>query len=286
MVPVFDWRRDEIGDLLGLDRRTVLARAGNRLRVFPGLDGIHAALAHEMAELVARQNVAGEPTRFILPVGPTGQYPIFVKLANTRRLDLSSCWFFFMDEYADGAGRAFSATHPLSFARTVQEEFVGRLDPGLGLPAEQIVVPNERNISELAGMIDEVGGIDACFGGIGIHGHLAFNEPEAGVERSDPRLVELNDYTTTINAIRAQVGGNLEGFPRLAYTVGLRQILRARRIRLACRNGIPLDWANTVLRLTLFGTPGDDYPCTYVTAHKDLVVFTDEDTLRSPHIVL
>ena len=35
----------------------------------------------------------------------------------------------------------------------------------------------------------------------------------------------------------------------------MRQILGARRIRLYCRNGIALDWANTVLRLALFGEP-------------------------------
>lgn len=63
----------------------------------------------------------------------------------------------------------------------------------------------------------------------------------------------------TINAIRAGIGGNLEAYPRYGSALGMRQILWARRIRLYCRNGIGLDWANTVLRLALFGEPGDAY---------------------------
>ena len=65
----------------------------------------------------------------------------------------------------------------------------------------------------------------------------------------------------------------------------MREILAARRIRLYCRNGIALDWANTVLRLALFGAPGDDYPVTHLRG-KDMVIVTDRATLRPPHVVL
>ena len=286
MIPHHPTRRDEISALLRLGPDEVVTRAGDRLRVHADLDSVHNALACEMAALIEEQNARGEPTRLILPVGPTGQYPIFVDLVNQRQISLKSCWFFFMDEYADEQGRTFPPSHPLSFAGIVERMFLSALDPALAIPAEQVIVPNEKNIDSLARTIEELGGIDACFGGIGIHGHLAFNEPEKGVRSSQPRLVQLNDYTTTINAIRACVGGNLEGFPRQAYTLGLRQILGARRLRLACRNGIPLDWANTVLRLTLLGEPAEDYPCTFATQHPDCVVHTDEDTLRQPDVLL
>ena len=85
--------------------------------------------------------------------------------------------------------------------------------------------------------------------------------------------------------MRAGVGGNLAGFPRYAYTIGMKEILSARRIRLYCRNGIALDWANTVLRLALFGEPGDDYPVTHIRG-RNYVIVSDRDTLRSPLIVL
>ncbi len=47
-----------------------------------------------------------------------------------------------------------------------------------------------------------------------------------------------------------------------------------------------LDWANTVLRLALFGQPGDDYPVTYIRDHADYVIVTDEDTVRKPQFVV
>ncbi len=67
---------------------------------------------------------------------------------------------------------------------------------------------------------------------------------------------------------------------------GRGHVLGAGRIRLYCRNGIALDWANTVLRLAVFGQPGDDYPVTYIRDHKDYVVTTDEDTARKPRIII
>jgi len=156
---------------------------------------------------------------------------------------------------------------------------VGRFSP----------IPISAQISaklELRDKIESVGGIDTCYGGIGIHGHVAYNEPEPNVCDSDPRMVYLNDFTRTINAIRAEIGGNLEGHPRKGITLGMRQILGARRIRLYCRNGIALDWANTVLRLALFGQPGDDYPVTYIRNHRDYIVVTDGDTASKPKFVI
>jgi hypothetical protein len=66
----------------------------------------------------------------------------------------------------------------------------------------------------------------------------------------------------------------------------MRQILDSRQIRLACRNGITLNWANTVLRLALLGQTGDDYPCTYLRKHKDYVIYADKETLKQPEIIL
>ena len=96
----------------------------------------------------------------------------------------------------------------------------------------------------------------------------------------------MNNYTVTINAIREGIGGNLEAFPRKALTLGMNQLFSADKIVIFCRNGVPgIDWANTVLRLALFGTPGDDYPVTYLKEHRDWLVVTDEDTLKTPVVI-
>ncbi len=279
-------RRQEISELLRLSEKQVCRRAGAHLKVFDNCDVIHRHIADEMIDFIRAQNKKGEKSRLILPVGPVGQYPLFLNMIHQEQVSLKNCWFFFMDENADNAGCDLPVTHPLSFQGEMRRLWLDEVAPELAIPEEQLFFPGRNNIAGLAEIIDSAGGIDICFGGIGIHGHLAFNEPEAEVRESGPRLVYLNDFTITINAVRAKVGGNLEGFPRKAYTLGLRQILGARKLRLACRNGIELDWANTVLRLTLFGLSGEDYPCTFVNEHADYEIFTDHDTLRQPEVLL
>ena len=77
----------------------------------------------------------------------------------------------------------------------------------------------------------------------------------------------------------------MECFPDKAYTIGMKQILGSRKIRLYCRNGTPYQWANTILRIALLGEPGDDYPVTHVRG-KDYVITTDRDTLETPEKLL
>jgi glucosamine-6-phosphate deaminase len=278
-------RCEEIRRLNQMPPDEVIARAGKHLVVYEDLDALHRGFAEDMAQELRARNAAGERTRWIVPVGPVGQYPYFAEIVNRERLSLANTWLFFMDEYADETGAAIGTDHPLSFHAIARQQLLERVDPELLPPTEQIVFPNERNTGDLAAVVEKVGGLDTCFGGIGIHGHVAFNEPEPGVAKLGPRKVRLNDFTVTINAVRAQVGGNLECFPREAYTLGMAQILGARRIRLYCRNGCPFDWANTILRVALFGTPGDDYPVTHIRG-RDYVIATDRETLSSPrHLI-
>jgi glucosamine-6-phosphate deaminase len=272
---------EEVRTLLRLSPEEVIERAGDKLVVREDLDELHLKLAEEIAEEIATNNEEGEPTRLILPVGPTGQYEPLAEILNRDGISLENCWFFFMDEYSDEDGYAFPADHPLSFKGEARRLFLGRLDEDLGLHPERVVFPNEDNIRELEKMIDGIGGIDVCYGGIGIHGHVAFNEPEPRVHQLGPRRVRLNDFTVTINAVRDSVGGNLECFPRSAYTLGMRQILGARRIMLYPRNGCEFDWANTVCRLALFGEPDWDYPVTNIRG-RNYVITTDRATLASP----
>ena len=278
-------RADEIRQLLELSPRQVMERAGRHLVVCETLDDLHRHLAVAIFDDIRADNQRGAPTRLILPIGPTGHYPPLAKMLAESRASLANCHFFFMDEYCGDDGEALPPEHPLSFRGIAQRLFLDRVFDTCELPRTQVHFPDSSNIESLPRMIDAVGGIDTCYGGIGIHGHLAFNEPEPGVRDLPCRVVRLNDFTVTINALRAGVGGNLEGFPRYAYTLGMKEILASRRIRLYCRNGIDLDWANTVLRLALFGEPGDDYPVTHIRG-LDYVIVTDRDTLRTPQVNL
>jgi len=279
-------RQEEVRKLLKMSRKQMLDKAGEHLIILKDIDTLHQHFAETIADEIKSNNAKGRPTKLILPVGPVGQYPILIDMIHTHKISLKKCWFFFMDENCDDNGIAVPPTHPLSFKGEMQQMFFSKIRKNLLIPAKQLVFPDHLNIQTLKDRIESAGGIDTCYGGIGIHGHVAFNEPEPNIKDSDPRLVYLNDFTSTINCIRAGVGGNLTCFPRKAVTLGMRQILGAKRIRLYCRNGIALDWANTVLRLATLGKPGDDYPVTYIRDHGDYVIVTDEDTARRPRIMI
>lgn len=278
-------RKEEIKNLLKMSPEEVIKKAKDKLIVLKDLDALHKDFAERIANEIEGNNKKSKPTRLILPVGPTGQYPILAEIIKQRNIKLENCFFFFMDEYCDDNGYVLPSEHPLSFKGIMGRMFFNKLS-NIKIKKENIIFPDQFNIQNLKKIIERVGGIDTCYAGLGITGHLAFNEPEIGIEESEPRLVYLHPFTITINAIRADVGGNLIGFPRKAYTLGMKQILGAKRIFIYCRNDISgIDWANTVLRIALFGTPGDDYPVTYIR-DKNYVIITTEDTLKQPKNIL
>lgn len=279
-------RKNEIQRLLQLTPGQLLSRAKGRLTILDNLDLLHQHFAARIAAAISENNLKNRPTRLILPVGPFDQYPLLAKIIRKNKIDLSNCRFFFMDEYCNNHGEALSPRHPLSLRGNIERNFLPLLPGKCRLKANQVIFPNQKNLKDLAQMIAEEGGIDICFAGVGLHGHLAFNEPGTGVSVSQPRIAALNPFSITINAIRAGVGGDLENFPHKALTLGMKQLLSARKFFIYCRNDIPgIDWANAVLRLALFGEPGDDYPVTYIR-NKDYHIVTTKDTAAVPKVIL
>jgi glucosamine-6-phosphate deaminase len=186
-----------------------------------------------------------------------------------------------VDEYADINGVEIPADHYLSLRGQLYKIFE-KIDKELLPNFSKIIFPTAENLSKLKTMIGEKH-IDVTYAGVGIHGHLAFNEPEQGVRDTDPRVTFINDFTVTLGAIRFGIGGDLENFPRRGLTLGMNQLLAADEVVLMTRSGIPgIDWANTVVRIAVLGEIGDDYPVTHIREHKNWVLLTDEDSIRTP----
>jgi glucosamine-6-phosphate deaminase len=234
-----------------------------------------------MRNLIVSNNAKGKETAGIFPFGPYQQYPIFVEMVNRERISLTNVHFFFMDEYADINGVEIPFDHYLSLRGQLYKIFE-TIDKELLPDFSKVIFPSAANLSQLKSWI---GGkhLDVTYAGVGVHGHIAFNEPEPGVRDTDPRVTFINDFTVTLGAIRTGIGGDLENFPRRGLTVGLNQLLAADEVLLMTRSGIPgIDWATTVVRIAVLGEIGDDYPVTWVQKHKNWVLFTDEDTIKTP----
>jgi glucosamine-6-phosphate deaminase len=253
------------------------------LEVLPDTDSLFAHMARSIADEIQANNLAGKPTRLILPVGPVGQYPLLLNICNQERISWKNVYTFNMDEYCDWQGRPLPPDHPLSFKNYMLTEVFGKLDQALRIPFDQVQFPDPLDLDSISNKIREIGGIDTCYGGIGYHGHIAFNEPPNTLYSrvsmdefigSQTRIVHLNPDTLVMNSIW-NTGGNPYGLPSMAVTMGFKDILASRRIRLYCSGG---SWQRTVLRVVLLSEPDLDYPVTLLNCHPNLAIISDLDT--------
>ena len=231
---------------------------------------VFRSMAEEMTEEIKMHNEKGEKTVFICPVGPVGQYPFFVEMVNKERISLKNVWFINMDEYLDDEKKWIEETHPLSFRGFMNREVYGKIDEELLMPEEQRVFPDPENLDYIPNLIEKLGGVDICFGGIGINGHVAFNEADPSMSPEEflaqkTRVLEITKETRTANAI-GDFGGALEDMPHYCVTIGIYEIAHARKIRLGCfRN-----WHRAVVRRAAYGEATADFPVSFLTGHNDI----------------
>ncbi|GAB4366212.1 MAG: glucosamine-6-phosphate isomerase [Spirochaetales bacterium] len=251
---------------------------------------LYYRIAFALYHLIETQNRKGSPTAVILPVGPVFQYRRFVWLQRERPLDLRNATFFFMDEYLNETGDWVEEDSPLSFRGFIRRELLTPLqDSSLPkearLTEEQILFPDPKNLSGFDARYEETGGADICFAGIGITGHLAFNEPPLpGTSLTSEefcnlpsRIVTLAPETIAINSNTA-LRGAMDCIPRQAVTIGFRQILKARRIRIYCNR----PWQSAVVRRALFDPASPQFPVTLVRKHPDVRLIITAEVAEKP----
>lgn len=239
-------------------------------------------LALEMVSEIEKNNAAGKRTVFICPVGPVGQYPIFVRLVNERRLSLKHCWFLNMDEYLTDDDEWIDPSSPLSFRGFMQRNVYGRIDADLLMPAEQRVFPDPHHVEFLPNLIEKLGGVDIAFGGIGINGHLAFNEAQDELTADEfarlrTRVLSISRETRVANAI-GDLSGAIDAMPKRCVTLGIAEILSARKIRL----GVFRDWHRAVVRQAAYGEVSAHFPATLVQRHPDALILVNANAAKQP----
>ena len=174
----------------------------------------------------------------------------------------------------------------------MRTQVFNQLDEDLRIPEDHVHFPHPLKLDEISEQIEKAGGIDTCYGGIGYHGHIAFNEPpnnlytKVSMEEfmaSKTRLVHLNPDTLVMNSIW-NTGGNPYNLPpawRLPSVFGIS--LPSRRIRLYCSGG---SWQRTVLRVALLSQPDVDYPVSLLQDHPNYAIISDLDTALPANVSL
>lgn len=259
-----------------------------KLTVVRDMAAIGQAMATDMLGEVLRARAEGRHATLIVPVGPVEGFALFAEILGRVRVSIRDVVLINMDEYLTDDGQWIPPEHPLSFRAFMDRSFYRLLDDEVAPRPENRVFPDPQNPGAIQNLIDSRGGVDACFGGIGINGHIAFNEPpEPGETVSDEafasrptRSLALSRETRTINGVT--VGGGVTATPRRAVTVGMREILAARRLRLYCNR----PWQSAVVRLALHGPVSAACPASFMRRHPDAHLTVTEYVAAPPGIEL
>jgi len=269
-----------------------VAELGQGQPVAVTVKGDMASIAQAMAEAMLHEicqvQRQGRQATLIVPVGPVDQFPILAHLLNEAKISCGDTMFINMDEYLSDEGRWVSEEHPLSFRGYMKRQFYDLIDPALAPLAANRVFPEPQYPEVIQNLIDSRGGVDACFGGIGINGHIAFNEPpEPGEKMSvaefvalPTRTVTLARETRTINSVT--VGGEISIVPRRAVTIGMKEILASRRLRFYCNR----PWQSAVVRRVLHGPITPACPASFLRTHPDASLTLSDYVARPPEIQL
>lgn len=246
---------------------------GVKCKILSDENEVYFDMALTMLEEIIAHNKKNEKTVFIVPVGPTDQYPILAELVNRLHVSLKNVHFFNMDEYLASPTCRIDDNDPMSFHGRMKREFYDRVDPELVMPESQRHFPEPGHEAEYDRMIEELGGVDMCFGGLGINGHVAFNEAAAW---DDPitadefaalgtRVLDITRETRTINAYGYQ-RGDLLGMPEKCITIGMKQILSSRKIYIALNR----PWQNGPFKHVLFDEEKAQWPASLLRRVPDL----------------
>lgn len=254
--------------------------------------GDMASLARDLADAMKQEVLAaqrsGRAATLIVPVGPVDQFPLLAQVINAERIDCREVVLINMDEYLTDDDRFIPIDHPLSFRGYMERAFYALLDPALAPRLEHRVFPDPQDCAAVPRLIAARGGVDACFGGIGINGHIAFNEPpEPGVAMSaeafaalPTRVLSLARETRAINSVT--VGGEIGLIPHRAVTVGMKEILAARRLRFYCNR----PWQSAVVRRVLHGPVTAACPASLLRRHPDAEITVADYVAAPPNIRL
>ena len=256
-----------------------------RLEVCETEVDLYWKMAIEVLEVIAENNRKGEDTLMVVPYGPLGPYARLVYLVNRYRVSLRRCTFMNMDEYLTDDGQYIPLSDPLSFRGGMDRTFYSQVDDELNVLPENRYFPDPADPGKLQRLIDRFGKLDMAWGGIGINGHFAFNEPPEPGEactneeflQRGTRVLRISRETKTINCFM-NCGGDLDGIPSNCITVGIMEMFQARKVRMC----MPRDCNAGALRKVLHGPVDCHVPCSLFQTHPDAKLLAARVALASP----
>ena len=191
-----------------------------------------------------------------LPTGntPIGMYEELARRVAAGEADVSSWRPFAIDEYGGpaklpGSNRSFFARYWDTIPGAPP---VAQFDPD--------ATDRAGEVARFAASLDAVGGLDIAVLGVGMNGHVAFNEPGSEAD-SGTRVVELADESR--EAARSAWGGEA---PTWGMTLGMRELLAARAVVILANGAHKA----AVVARALEDEPSAEFPVSLFQGHPEV----------------
>ena len=199
---------------------------------------------------------------------PVGAYAQLVDWYNKGDLDFSEVTTVNLDEY-----RGLPKEHPESYWSFMHKNLFDKVN----IRPEAIHLPDGTNpdaadaCKKYNEIIHSVGGIDLQLLGLGPNGHIGFNEPGEAFEL-ETHCVDLTESTIEANK---RFFASEDDVPRQAYTMGIKNIMQAKKILVVVSGEDKAD----ILKEVLYGAITPQVPASILQLHNDVTIVADEAAL-------
>jgi glucosamine-6-phosphate deaminase len=166
------------------------------------------------------------------------------------------------------------------------KNFYQPVNTKLSVPEENRYFLQPSNMETIREMIRHTE-IDITYGGWGQDGHIAYNQsrrhPYSVITLDELRnssiRVQENNWDTILALSQRTYGAAYQFAPPMSITLGLRECLSAKKVRLFSDTG---SWKQTAFRVALFSQPDAEYPITLLQEHPDALLTTTLATAAHP----
>jgi glucosamine-6-phosphate deaminase len=184
-----------------------------------------------------------------------------------EKIDWPCVEVFHLDEYI-----GLPVTHPASFRKYLLERFINlvTLKRFHSVDVEGNI---EEKMADLTGRIREKP-IDLGLIGIGVNGHIAFNDPPADFSTRESYLIVTLDEQCRTQQVNEGWFGSLNDVPEKAISMTPWQILQCKTI-ISC---VPHKVKSLAVRNTLINNVTEVIPATILKTHHDFNLFLDNNS--------
>jgi len=197
---------------------------------------------------------------------PEKTYRFLVEKYMSGEISFKDVTSFNLDEYV-----GLAPTNPFSYRHYMNKHLFGKVN----MKQENIHIPDglaedlETECKRFEQTIKDVGPIHLQVLGVGLNGHIGFNEPGTPFD-SRTHVAQLTESTREVNS---RFFDSIDEVPKEALTMGIGTIMEAEQIVLLVQG----DHKKDILKQIINGEVSEDVPATVLQNHPHAVVITDID---------